>query len=118
MQKSLPVNIIKKYWPTAMIALQKYKQVVLTLMALAILGDILFMPGSSDIRIFSLLAIYISAVRFYRIKSVITFYWCLILLLLMFMLFLLRGPAPDTEKTAVWLFLFMMIGVIQQWREP
>jgi hypothetical protein len=27
------------------------------------------------------------------------------------------GPSVKTEEIAVWLFLFMVVGIIQQWKE-
>ncbi|MFZ5845156.1 MAG: hypothetical protein ACOY0S_01670 [Patescibacteria group bacterium] len=90
---------------------------VLTLLFLVPLADSLSSGKSSDLLIFGILALYFLFSRIYKISSKITFYFCLSLLGVMFVEFLLLGPAPKTEKAAVWLVLFLLLGIIQQWRE-
>lgn len=108
---------MKRYWVAGISILEKNKPIVLTLMALAVLADILYLPGSSDVKIFGLLVAYGVAVRFYEIESKVTFLWCLVLLGVMFVEFLFTGPSVVTEKAAVWLVLFLTFGILQQWRE-
>ena len=91
-----------------------------------ILGDILFFTLSSDIRIFGILIIYVFFIRLLKLKSNISFVFSLIFLLLGYMHFVFSdityfanpGPnIPFSEKSAVWTFIFMVIGVFQKWRE-
>ncbi len=89
-----------------------------------ILGDVFFFSVSSDIRIFGILGIYSFLIRWYRWKSTSTFVLILILFLLAYILFVFTDPAafyqplvPATERLAVWVYLFLVIGVIQKWRE-
>lgn len=97
--------------------LHVYKQVVLTLIVLLIGTDVLFLKGSSDIRIFGILGIYVSVILIYKLSSNFTFFMGLISLSLMYILFLITGTSPSTEKAAVWLFFFLGIGMIQRLKE-
>lgn len=89
-----------------------------------ILGDVFFFPVSSDIRIFGILGISIFFIRRYHWKSVSAFVLTLLLFLLSYILFVFTDPAafhqplvPATERLAVWVYLFLTVGVIQKWRE-
>ncbi len=97
--------------------LRQNKQVVLTSILLGVLGDILLIKDDSDLRIFGLLGLYFASILFYKIKSRFTFAICLIILAVMYIAFILSGTSEQTEKAAVWLFFFMLIGIIQQLRE-
>ena len=97
--------------------LKRNKTVVLTVIFLGILADILLISGSSDARIFGILFFYIVSIHIYKLKSRLTFIVSLMLLGIMFVEFILSGPSANTEKAAVWLVLFMAVGIIQQWRE-
>ena len=104
--------------PKALIQFLKTNRLlVLTLLFLVPLADSLSSGKSSDLLIFGILALYWLASKIYKTSSKITFYFCLLLLGIMFIEFLLLGPVPKTEKAAVWLVLFLLLGIIQQWRE-
>lgn len=93
------------------------KPVVLSVIFLGILADTLFIKGNSDLRIFGFLGVYVAAISFYKLKSRLTFLLGLVLLGAMFVEFIFTGTSESTEKTAVWLVFFLLIGIIQQWRE-
>lgn len=89
-----------------------------------VLGDIFLFPVSSDIRIFSMLAVYAFFIKIFKLKSNVTFVLTLILLVLAYVQFIFSNPIvfitpgmPVAEKTAVWVFLFLVVGIIQKWRE-
>ncbi len=89
-----------------------------------ILGDVFFFPVSSDVRIFGVLFLYIVLTRRLHWRSRTTFILALILFLLSFILYLFTDSVrfhepliPATERVAVWMYLFLVIGVIQKWRE-
>ena len=90
---------------------------VLTIVFIIIIINCLLIEGSSDIVFFGLLGVYIGAILFYKLRSKLTFIFCLILLIIMFIEYLLTGTSLKTEKTAVWLFLFIATGIAQQWKE-
>ena len=97
--------------------LRENKPVVITLIFLAIFADIVFIKGNSDIRIFGILGIYVAAASFYKLKGRLTFLFGLALLGIMFIEFLFTQTSPATEKAAVWLYLFLAIGIVQKLRE-
>ncbi len=90
---------------------------LMTLLYALVIVDALLLKAKSDLIIFSLIGIYVCFIKVYKLKSRSAFIFCLVLLLLMYIYFLLTGPGLHTEKTAVWLILFMIVGIIQQWRE-
>ena len=93
---------------------------------LLILADVLFFEKSSDWRTFPILIFYIFLIICYKIRANATFFICLFLFFLIYMQYIFSNPAtfniqypsvPFGEKIAVWLYLFLVIGVIQKWRE-
>lgn len=91
---------------------------------LLILGDVMFFTLSSDYRIFGILIIYIFLIRLLKLTSHTTFIFSFFLFLFTYIQFIFAKPVvfhqpevPAVEKTAVWLYLFLLIGVIQKWRE-
>lgn len=105
------------YGKKSVLFFKNNKPVVLSVIFLGILIDILFIKGSSDIRMFGILGIYVISIFFYKLKSRLTFLFSLILLGVMFAGFILAGTSENTEKAAVWLFFLLLIGIIQQWKE-
>ncbi|MBI2430647.1 MAG: hypothetical protein HYV39_01380 [Candidatus Levybacteria bacterium] len=93
---------------------------------LLILGDALFFQQNSDWRTFPILIFYIFLIIRYKITATTTFLICLVLFLFMYVHYIFSDPkvfatqypfAPFGEKMAEWLYLFLVIGVIQKWRE-
>lgn len=97
--------------------LRENKKTVLTLFTVFIVFESLSKRLSSDVVIFGGLLIYGFFIKIFRIKSAFTFLLCLGFLVLMSKEYLFTGASISTEKAAVWLILFLGIGVIQQWRE-
>ncbi len=79
--------------------------------------DIFVLSSQSDVKYFGITILFYIIALFYGWKSRFTFIICLLLLLIMYVKFLQTGPSITTEKTAVWLFLFMVVGMLQQWKE-
>ena len=96
---------------------ETYKAVVLATIFLSIIADILIVADGSDFRIYGILALYILGILFYKLNSSTTFRLALVLLALMFIEFIFTGTSQKTEKAAVWLFFFVAIGIIQQFKE-
>lgn len=97
--------------------LRENKKTILTLLTVSIFGDILFLSKSSDLIIFSILILSVFFIKIFELKSKLTFLLCLALLTTMFFSYLFTETSIPTEKAAVWLVLFLIIGVIQKWRE-
>jgi len=95
----------------------KNRITALTLLVIFIFSDILFIKISSDYIIFSVLIFYAIFVKLFKIHSKLTFSFCLGLLILMSIDYLLAQASVSTEKAAVWLILFLVVGVIQRWKE-
>lgn len=93
------------------------KRTVLTLFVVSIVAESLSKRLSSDVVIFSALLLYGFFIKIFRTKSTFTFLLCLGLLIVMSTNYFFTGASISTEKAAVWLILFLGIGVIQQWRE-
>lgn len=96
---------------------QENKRTLLTLLFFIVFGDILFIKLSYDILTFGVLIVYVILINILHLKSKLTFLFCLFLLAVMFVNFLSAGTSVPTEKAAVWLVLFMVVGVFQQWKE-
>lgn len=92
-------------------------QIILTLIVFAVISDIFFIKDNSDIKLFFILFVYIFFSKFYALTSKFTFFVSLLVLASMFIEFLLTRASFATEKAAVWLFFFFLIGIIQQLKE-
>ncbi len=88
--------------------------------------DVFLFPISADVRIFTILGIYIVLSLRFRLSSSTTFSIALVLLIIAYTQFLFTdqkifdnpSPVPPLcERTAVWVYLYIVIGVIQKWRE-
>lgn len=97
--------------------LKENKKTILTLYVIAIFADIIFLNKSSDLIIFSILVLYLFFIKIFQIKSKSTFLLSLVLLTTMFFNYIFTGASALTEKAAVWFVLFLIAGVIQQWKE-
>lgn len=93
---------------------------------LLILGDTLLFKESSDLRIFTLLIAYGLSIKYLKFGCKTTFLYSLIFLIIAYVSFIFSdiryfdNPSPNipfSEKSAVWAFLFMVVGIIQKWRE-
>lgn len=97
--------------------LKKNKSLFFILIFLTIFGDVFLRKYSSDIIIFSILLIYLFAVSFYKTKSSLSFKYCFIIIVAMAISFIFTETSSTTEKSAVWAYIFLVIGIIQQWFE-
>lgn len=95
---------------------QNSRAIVVMLISILFI-DSFFAKTSSDLVTFGVLLLYIFFSRAYRWKSRVTFLICLGLLIAMFISFVFSYASVATEKLAVWMFLFIVVGIIQAWRE-
>lgn len=93
---------------------------------LLILGDIFLFAESSDLRMLGILLLYFIFIKRLHFKSKMTFILSLLLLVLAYIQFVFTDPAVFSnpgvlplvaEKTAVWAFLLLVVGLIQKWKE-
>lgn len=106
----------------------KHKKSYTYLYFLIILGlicwDVFVFPVSADVRIFAILIIYLIYYWKFRLKSNVTFWISFVLLGVTYIYYLLTDPAlyhvptvPAAERFAVWVYLFLVLGIIQKWKE-
>lgn len=95
---------------------QNRRAVIVALISMLFI-DSFFGKTSSDLVTFGVLFLYISFSRVYQWRSKTTFLICLGLLVAMFISFVFSYTSMATEKLAVWMFLFIIVGIIQEWRE-
>ncbi|GEM_PF-1295949 len=108
---------LEQVFQNAALFLSYNKFAILMLVFLGVAADVFILQSHSDLRTFTILALYIFSIRFYKLQSKIAFLFSLIFLLVMFIYFILMKTTDTTEKAAVWAFLFMGIGIFHQWVE-
>jgi len=107
----------KKYLQRLFSVIRKNKSEILVAIFLSIIADILFLSSSSDAFIFGILGLSIFSIIFYKLHSSFILKFCLFLLAIMFISFIVSGTSIMTEKAAVWFVLFFGTGIIRQWKE-
>lgn len=90
--------------------------VLLTIFIGGVVGDI-FLNSDSDINLLLLCLLWILVVKLFNFRSVITFKAIIAFLALLFFLFLVAPDKGNIERVATWIFLFLLLGIIQQFRE-
>lgn len=112
--------------PTSNLFLRRNKFFHVVPIILLILGDVFFFQKSSDWRTFPILIFYIILIIRFKIRANTTFFICLFLFVLIYIQYIFSSPAifesqypvlAAGEKFAVWFYLFLIVGVIQKWRE-
>ncbi|MEK7543862.1 MAG: hypothetical protein AAB557_03275 [Patescibacteria group bacterium] len=96
--------------------LEQNKQVILVSLVGAIFIDSIFLKTSSDVITFGVLAAYGIYAKMTHITSKLTFLLCLLFLTALGISFFSSSASVTTEKFSVWLFLFMIVGIIQELR--
>lgn len=97
--------------------LKRNQAVLLTLFILGVIGDVYGFNIYSDSRLVLLLLLYWFYIRLNNVRSKTTFLLTLIFLVVMFISFLAKGANAQTERIAVWFYLLLAFGIIQQWQE-
>lgn len=109
---------------TQKIFAKDHKFFFLCLLFFAIVAESIMFPVSSDIRFVAVIGFYLYLAKQYNLKSQATFIFVLFLFLFSYIFYVFtqtsafyQTTSPATEKAAVWVFLFFVLGVIQKWRE-
>ena len=76
-----------------------------------------FQPIPSDGRLFLLLFLWIFIIQLFAFKSTATFKVALGFLGVLFFLFLFARNHPSLDRFSTWIYFFLLIGIIQQFRE-
>lgn len=97
--------------------LKKNRPTIIVVLIGLLLFDVFANDTSSDIITFGLLILFILGIIFLKFTSRLTFFITLTMAIIMSISYIFMGTTVITEKAAVWLFLFLLVGVFQQWRE-
>lgn len=95
---------------------REIKGIVLTLLFSFVIVTVLFFNTISDLMYFGTLGLFGIFIWKWRFPSRYTFLFCMVLLVVTYISFLLLGTEPLTERAAVWFVLFFATGVVQQWK--
>lgn len=110
----MKIDSKKQYLKDKLSLLKNYRSAILTAIVLIIASDIISSNIKSDIITFGILGLYMCVIYFYRLKSKTTFLICFFILTAFSILFIFTSTSKSTEKAAVWLFLFLFTGIIQE----
>ena len=87
---------------------------LLLIFDMIVIIDIFFSNTKSDVIIFGVLGLYLFSINFYKLKTKTTFLICFFILGAFSIQFIFGDISDHTEKAAVWLFLFLFTGIIQE----
>lgn len=96
--------------------LKPFRMMLLMLFFIGVFVDVL-LPVGSDIRLFFLLLLWIFIIQLFAFKSTVTFKVALSLLGVLFFLFFFDRNHPILDRFSTWIYFFLLIGIIQQFRE-
>lgn len=105
---------MKKYFQSWLGALKNNKPVAITVISLIIIEYVSLVETESDLITLEILGLYILVVYFYRLKSKVTFLFCFFILFLLGIEFVITGTSINTEKSALFLYFFLAIGILQE----
>lgn len=77
-------------------------------------ADIFFFTVSSDFRYLFLAVLWIIIVKYFKFRSDMTFKLALGILSILFVFFIFFRESSVIEKLATWVYLTLLIGVLQQ----
>ena len=100
--------------------LEKFTKIRSALLVLFFVGvalDVFFLKVSSDLFLFLLIFLWILVSKVYGYKSTATFKVTLFFVLLLLALFIITPGQTSSERISTWIYLFLAVGIIQQWRE-
>lgn len=117
MKKLINKFIKSKKIKNAYKLLKDNKKLALNFYYITLLADIFLLQKSHDAIIFGMLALYFFFIKVFKLENRWTFILCISLLIVMFISYIISSTSIPTEKAAVWLILFLGVGIIQQWRE-
>ena len=97
--------------------IKKHSLTLLLLIQLAVLYDIFLITSVSDVRFYGAILTYLIITLISKFSSKITFIFCILLLIFLYVRYLFVGPDVGSEEIAVWLVLFFVVGILQKIRE-
>lgn len=97
--------------------LREFRLVLFTAFFVGIFADVFFFETTSDIRLVFLVLLWLLVLKAFQFKSDVTFKIVAGYLLILFLLFIFARTSSASERLSTWIYLFFIIGLIQQIRE-
>lgn len=94
-----------------------FRFALITLFFVGVMTDVFYLNRSYDLLLLLLVGMWVLVVRLYQFKSAITFKVVLICLLFLITLFILVPSQSSSERLTTWIYLLLIVGIVQQWRE-
>lgn len=96
--------------------LTHFRVILIVIFVVGVLLDI-FVNSNSDMNLLLLCVLWVLVVKLFKFNSAITFKVTLIFLALLFFLFIVASDQKPIERVATWIFFFLALGIVQQFRE-
>lgn len=110
-------NLFSKTWfYFTLKLLRRLRFFLITIFFIGVIVDI-FSNVNSDMSLLLLCALWILAIKLFNFKSATTFIVTLAFLVALFFFFLISPDQKSIERAATWIFLFLALGIVQQFRE-
>lgn len=101
--------------------IKEFKVLLLVVFLIGFIIDIFFFPVvldvASDLRLFFIVFLWLFIVKASHFSSRATFKIALLFLILLSVLFFFSTINPQIERIASWIYIFLLIGIIQQFFE-
>jgi len=97
--------------------IHRYRVATLFFFIIGITVDIFFIHAPSDIRLFLLLLLWLINSKVYGFNSTTTFKITFIYLVILLFLFIFFRNSYMSERMATWIYLFLTVGIIQQFKK-
>lgn len=96
--------------------LRRFRFVLIIIFLIGVIIDI-FSNANSDMSLLLLCALWILTIKLFNFKSATTFKITFVFLVALFFLFLINPDQKPIERVATWIFLFLFLGIFQQYKE-
>lgn len=97
--------------------LTRLRFALITFFSVGVFTDVFYLKVSYDIFLLALILMWILIIKLYAFKSDATFKAILICLLPLSILFIAVPGHNSLERLTVWIYLLLIVGIFQQWRE-
>ena len=96
--------------------LTHFRVILIIIFIVGVIVDI-FVNSNSDMNLLLLCVLWVLVIKLFKFDSAITFKVTLIFLALLFFLFIVAPDQKPIERVATWIFLFLALGIAQQFKE-
>lgn len=110
-------NLFSKAWfYFSLKLLRRFRFFLITIFFIGVIVDI-FLNASSDTNLLALCVLWVLVGKLFNYKSTMTFKVTLAFLVTLFFLFIISPDQKSIERVATWIFLFLLLGIFQQYKE-